>query len=586
MDAKPNLPSAADEIEINRQAPTNSKGGLITMPFIIANEALEKVATYGSQLNMVLYLTNEYKMNYVRASNLILFWSAATSLSPLLGAFVADSYLGRFLTIAISSILSILGIVLLWLTAMIPGARPPPCDQYKQRCEGAGSGQYTLLLLAFFLTAIGAGGIRACSMAFGADQILKKDSRDNARLLESFFSWYYASYAVSILVAFTGIVYIQSNIGWKVGFGVPAILMLFAAVLFVVTSPLYVRRNASKSLFVGLVQVAVVAYKNRELEYPRDGDAGYRYLPGSSNASPSKKLRFLNKACIVKNPRDVTSAGDSANSWNLCSTDQVENLKALITALPIWSTGVMVAISTTQNAFPVLQANSMDRHLTRGFQIPAASFVMFVVLMVTLWVVLYDRVIIPLASKIAGKKVRLGVRLRMGIGIFLCSLSMAVSGLVEHVRRKKAVEQGLANNPVGIVNMSAMWLILQYCLTGLAEAFFAIGQNEFFYTEFPKSMSSIASCLNGVGMGVGNLAASVVLNTVDRATSSGGKESWVSNNINKGRFDYYYWLMAAMAFGNLFYYIFCSWSYGRCADADAVEDTKRTTHVREEEEEA
>ncbi|KAI3455452.1 hypothetical protein Pfo_012115 [Paulownia fortunei] len=563
-----NLPSREDGIGNNQQeqASRKAKGGLITMPFIIANEAFEKVASYGLLPNMIFYLMNEYKMGVTRATNVIFFWSAATNFMPLVGAFVADSFLGRFLTIGLGSIASLLGMVQLWLTAMISRARPPPCDQFTQHCKLASPAQYSLLLSSFGLMSIGAGGIRPCSLAFGADQLDSRDNLNNDRVLESYFGWYYASAAVSVVIALTGIVYIQDHIGWKVGFGVPAILMFFSAMLFFLVSSLYIKQNASKSLFTGFLQVIVVAYKNRGLAFPPHNSNGYHREKGSVYTSPTDKLRFLNKACIIKNPQDVSSTRVSVNHWNLCTIEQVEELKALIKVIPLWSTGIMAAINISQSSFPLLQANSMDRHITSSFQIPAGSFGMFNIITLTIWVVLYDRVIIPLASKVAGKKIHLGVKLRMGIGIFLSCLAMTASGIVEHVRRKKAIEQGLANDPRGVVNMSALWLVPQNCLSGLAEAFNAIGQTEFYYTEFPKSMSSIASSLFGVGMAIASLLASVVLSTVDHATKAGGKESWVSSNINKGRYEFYYWLLATMTFINLIYFLCCSWAYGPCVE--------------------
>ncbi|OIT05291.1 protein nrt1 ptr family 1.2, partial [Nicotiana attenuata] len=84
------------------------KGGLVTMPFIIANEALEKVASYGLLPNMTFYLMKDYRMEVTTAQNLLFFWSAATNFLPLVGAFVADSYLGRFLAIGLGSIFSFL----------------------------------------------------------------------------------------------------------------------------------------------------------------------------------------------------------------------------------------------------------------------------------------------------------------------------------------------------------------------------------------------------------------------------------------------------------------------------------------------
>ena len=281
----------------------------------------------------------------------------------------------------------------------------------------------------------------------------------------------------------------------------------------------------------------------------------------------SYAFRFLNKACIIRSPeRDINSDGLASNPWSLCTVDQVEELKALIKVIPMWSTGIMMSINTSNSSFPVLQANSMDRHVFSSFQIPAGSYAMFLVIVLFLWVALYDRVILPLASKVRGKRVRLGVKQRMGIGLFLSCLGMVVAAIVENVRRRKAIRQGLLNNPQTLVGMSAMWLVPQYCLYGLAEAFNAIGQTEFYYSEFPKSMSSIAAALFGLGMAVANLLASVILSAVNHLTSRGGKESWVSNNINKGHYDNYYWLLAIMSAINLLYYLVCSYFYGPCVE--------------------
>ncbi|XP_016444414.2 protein NRT1/ PTR FAMILY 1.2 isoform X1 [Nicotiana tabacum] len=544
---------------------TRSKGGLVTMPFIIANESLEKVASYGLLPNMTFYLMKDYRMGVTTAQNLLFYWSSATNFLPLVGAFIADSYLGRFLVIGFGSIFSFLGAVLLWLTAMIPKARPSPCDLSVQACKSATPAQYTLLVSSFMLMSIGAGGVRPCSLAFGANQFDKPDNPNNKRVLETFFNWYYASAMISVLIAMTGIVYLQDHMGWKVGFGVPAIIMFFSGLLFFLASPLYIKQKASKNLFSRLVQVIVVAYKNRKVAYPSE-NSGYHHNKGSEFSVPTNKLRFLNKACIIKCPEDVKQDGVAVDPWNLRTVEQVEDLKSLIRVMPLWSTGIMISINLSQSSFPLLQANSMNRHITKSIEIPAGSFGMFTIIALTIWLVLYDRAILPLASRIRGKPVRLGTRERMGIGIFFSCMAMLISGIIEHIRRGKAIKQGLLNNPEGVVAMSAMWLIPQHCLNGIAEAFNAIGQTEFYYSELPKSMSSIAAAMFGLGMAVANLLASVILSNVDNLTKREGKESWVSSNINRGRYENYYWLLAIMTGFNLLYFMVCSWAYGPCVE--------------------
>lgn len=221
-------------------------------------------------------------------------------------------------------------------------------------------------------------------------------------------------------------------------------------------------------------------------------------------------------------------------------------------------------INLCQSTFPLLQAVSMDRHLTSSFEIPAASFSMFVVVAVILWVVLYDRAFLPLASRLKGRSFRLSPKIRMGIGIFLSFLAMTVSSIVEAFRRS-------------VITMSALWLIPQNFLTGFAEASNAIAQNEFYFSELPRSMSSIASTLLGIGMGLANLVASSIMNTVDYLSKRGGYESWISTDIDEGHYDYYYLVLAGLSMANMVYFVVCSVSFGKLKEEEGK--------VEEEEEE-
>lgn len=92
---------------------------------------------------------------------------------------------------------------------------------------------------------------------------------------------------------------------------------------------------------------------------------------------------------------------------------------------------------------------------------------------------LYDRVIIPIASKLRGKPVRISAKTKMGIGLFFSFLHLVTAANVETMRRKRASTEGYINDTHAVLNMSAMWLVPQLFLGGLADALDAIGQNEF-----------------------------------------------------------------------------------------------------------
>ncbi|KAK4383104.1 protein NRT1/ PTR FAMILY 1.2 [Sesamum angolense] len=511
---------------------TDQKGGFRTLPFIIGIEALEKMATFGLMPNMTLYLMKEYHMEMTTASNLLFFWSAATNFMPLLGALVADSFLGRFYTIGIGSIISLMGMILLWSTTVIPQARPPPCEQFNHSCSSPTIFQFMYLCTAFGLISVGAGGIRSSSLAFGADQLEKGDFKKSSGLKESYFSCACCASVVCVSI-------------------------------FFLASRFYVKLKSKTSLLTGFIQVVVASYRNRRLDLKDGVNNVCHRKNGSGLVLPSENLRFLNKACIVRDPdKDLTADGRAVNPWSLCSVEQVEELKALLRVLPIWSTGMIMSINISQNSFPLLQAVSMDRRITSSFTIPAASFSTFTVISVILWVAVYDRVFLPLASRVMRRPVHVSTKRRMGIGIVFSFLAMLASAGIEAIRRSLAVDEGYLDRPLAMTRMSAMWLVPQNCLTGFAEASNAIAQNEFYFSEFPRSMSSIASTLNGIGMSLANLAASFIMNAVDTLSKAGGKESWISSNINKGHYDYYYLVLAALSMANMMYFLLCSSIYG------------------------
>ncbi|XP_028774009.1 protein NRT1/ PTR FAMILY 1.1-like [Neltuma alba] len=290
---------------------SNKKGGLITMPFIIANETFEKVANIGLQVNTVVYLMSEYHYEPANAAIIMNMWSAVSFFMTIFGAFLSDSYLGRFHVIACSTIFELLGQILLWLTAIIQHARPPRCNLYVGTCETPSVGQLLFLVSTFLLMAIGAGGIRPCSLAFAADQIDNPQKPRNKRIMKSFFNWYYVSVVVSIALSVTIIVYIQIKTGWIEGFGITVGLMLFSTVL-------------------------------GHLTLPPKGSGNWYFKDGAKLVEPTDKLRFLNKPCMIRNKAsDLASNGMPADPWSLCTVRQVEELKALIKVLPIWSTELL-----------------------------------------------------------------------------------------------------------------------------------------------------------------------------------------------------------------------------------------------------
>ncbi|KAF9665169.1 hypothetical protein SADUNF_Sadunf16G0094100 [Salix dunnii] len=69
------------------------------------NECCERLAYYGINTNLVNYLKFQLNQSNVVAVNNVANWSGTCYVMPLLGAFLADAYLGRYWTIAGFSII-------------------------------------------------------------------------------------------------------------------------------------------------------------------------------------------------------------------------------------------------------------------------------------------------------------------------------------------------------------------------------------------------------------------------------------------------------------------------------------------------
>ncbi|PKI66566.1 hypothetical protein CRG98_013050 [Punica granatum] len=88
-----------------RKTKKPSRGGWSSAIFIIFVEVAERFAYYGLVGNLITYLMKELGQPMAAAAQNVNIWVGVSSLFPVAGALVADSYLGRFRTILISSII-------------------------------------------------------------------------------------------------------------------------------------------------------------------------------------------------------------------------------------------------------------------------------------------------------------------------------------------------------------------------------------------------------------------------------------------------------------------------------------------------
>ncbi|KAB1220729.1 Protein NRT1/ PTR FAMILY 2.13 [Morella rubra] len=546
-------------------------GGWKAMPFIIGNESLERLASFGLLANFMVYLTRELHMDQVMASNIINIWSGVTNFAPLVGAFVSDAYVGRFRTIAFASFASLLlnqqGLMTVTLTAWMPELHPPPCaigqQQLGDHCMGPTKAQLGVLLMGLGFLSIGAGGVRPCSIPFGVDQF-DPTTDEGRKGINSFFNWYYTTFTVVLLLSLTIVVYIQDSVSWIVGFGMLTACLFCSIILYFVGTKIYVHVKAEGSAFSSIVQVFVAAYKKRRIKLPVNGEVdGIFYDPPLKGVISTKlpftnQFKFLNKAAKIEED-ELNPDGTCSKQWRLCSIQQVEEVKCIIRIIPIWAAGIISLTSMIQQGtFTISQALKMDRHLGPKFQIPAGSMAVISMITIGLWLPFYDRLLVPALRKITGHEGGITLLQRIGIGIVFSILSMVVAGLVERVRRASAI---LNPQPLGVAPISVMWLAPQLILMGFCEAFNIIGQIEFFNRQFPEHMRSLGNAFFSCSFAGASYLSSVVVTIVHQVTGTRSHPDWLTNDINAGRLDYLYFIFAGMGVLNLIYFMFCSRRY-------------------------
>ncbi|CAL5068292.1 unnamed protein product [Urochloa decumbens] len=517
-------------------------GGWLAAALITGTELAERVAVMGVATNLVTYLAGPLHLSNAKSANIVTNFMGTLNLLAFLGGSLADAKLGRYLTVVSSATISTMGLSLLAASTAIPSMRPPPCTPgaASSECVAASGGQMALMYVALYTIAAGAGGLKATVSGLGTDQFDGRDPREG-RAEVFFFSRFYFWISLGSLFATTVLVYVQDNVGRGWGYGVSAAVMVAATAVFVAGTSRYRYRRPQGSPLAVIGRVLWAAWRNRKLPCPADPSE----LRGFHKAKVphTDRLRFLDKAAIIV---DANLASEQPTVPAGPTLTEVEEVKMVAKLLPIWSTCILFwTVYSQMNTFTIEQATRMDRHIGGGgFVVPAGSMPVFLFLAILLFTSLNQHLVVPLARRVTGRR-REGMTSlqRVGLGLVLSTLSMAVSALVEKKRRD-------ASSGAGAVIISGFWLVPQLFLVGASEAFGYVGQLEFFIREAPERMKSMSTGLFLTTLSMGFYLSSALVGAVGAAT--GG--AWVRDNLDEGRLDLFYWMLAV--FGVLNFVVF------------------------------
>uniref|UniRef100_A0A453G1B3 Peptide transporter PTR2 n=1 Tax=Aegilops tauschii subsp. strangulata TaxID=200361 RepID=A0A453G1B3_AEGTS len=221
-------------------APRASTGRWSAAMFVLGVEIAERFAYHGVSANLISYLTGPLGESTAGAAAAINAWSGVATMLPLLVACVADAWLGRFRTIVLASVLFVVSMGMLTLSSALPVFHSDGCTSFTS-LSGACSPspvQVTIFYVSLYLVALAEAGHKPCAQAFGADQFDQHHPEESVSR-SSFFNWWYFGMCSGTAATTMVSSYIQDNIGWGLGFGIPCLVMVLALAMFLLGTRRY-----------------------------------------------------------------------------------------------------------------------------------------------------------------------------------------------------------------------------------------------------------------------------------------------------------------------------------------------------------
>uniref|UniRef100_A0A286XRE0 Solute carrier family 15 member 2 n=1 Tax=Cavia porcellus TaxID=10141 RepID=A0A286XRE0_CAVPO len=202
----------------------------LSIAFIVVNEFCERFSYYGMKAVLTLYFLYFLHWNEDTSTSVYHAFNSLCYFTPILGAAIADSWLGKF------KILSLIGLSLI---------------------------------------ALGTGGIKPCVAAFGGDQFEEKHAEERTRYFSVFYLSINAGSLISTFITpmLRGDVQCFGEDCYALAFGVPGLLMVIALVVFAMGSKMYKKPPPEGNIVVQVIKCIGFAisnrFKNRSRNIPR-----------------------------------------------------------------------------------------------------------------------------------------------------------------------------------------------------------------------------------------------------------------------------------------------------------------------------
>ncbi|XP_009585107.1 PREDICTED: solute carrier family 15 member 1, partial [Fulmarus glacialis] len=394
--------------------------------FIVINEFCERFSYYGMRAVLVLYFKYFLQWDDNLSTAIYHTFVALCYLTPILGALIADSWLGKFKTIISLSIVYTIGQAVMAVSSI-----NDLTDHNRDGSPDNVSVHIALSMVGLILIALGTGGIKPCVAAFGGDQFEDDQEKQRTR----FFSIFYLSInAGSLLSTIITPILRAQECGihskqrcYPLAFGVPAALMAVALVVFIIGSRMYKKIQPQGNVMIQVSKCIGFAIKNRFRHRSKEFPKREHWLDW---ASEKYDKRLIAQTKVV--------------------------LKVLFLYIPL---PMFWALFDQQGSRWTLQATTMDGNFG-AIQIQPDQMQTVNPILIIVMVPVVDAVIYPLIKKC---KIDFTPLRKITVGMFLASLAFVAAALLQvQIDKTLPVFPAAGQSQIKIINLGTDGATVQF----------------------------------------------------------------------------------------------------------------------------